>query len=50
MVEPINDAKGINLSIVQQNFKQDSNSILSFNDKEGTTSQFTNLERNTQNI
>ena len=32
------------LSIVQQNFEQDSNAILSFNDKEGATSKFTNLE------
>ena len=44
VIEPINDAKGINLSIVQQNFEQDSNAILSFNDSDGATSQFTNLE------
>ena len=44
VIEPINDSNGINLSIVQQNFEQDSNAILSFNDKGGTTSQFTNLE------
>ena len=44
VIEPINDSKGINLSIVQQNFEQDSNAILSFNDTEGATSQFSNLE------
>jgi len=44
VIEPINDSDGINLSIVQQNFEQDSNAILSFNDKEGATSKFTNLE------
>lgn len=44
VIEPINDSDGINLSIVQQNFEQDSNAILSFNDKEGTTSNFSNLE------
>ena len=44
VIEPINDSNGINLSIVQQNFEQDSNAILSFNDKEGATSKFTNLE------
>jgi len=44
VIEPINDSNGINLSIVQQNFEQDSNAILSFNDKEGATSQFSNLE------
>jgi hypothetical protein len=44
VIEPINDSNGINLSIVQQNFEQDSNAILSFNDKDGATSQFSNLE------
>jgi len=44
VIEPINDSDGINLSIVQQGFEQDSNAILSFNDKEGTTSNFSNLE------
>jgi len=44
VIEPINDSNGINLSIVQQNFEQDSNAILSFNDKDGATSKFTNLE------
>jgi hypothetical protein len=44
VIEPINDSDGINLSIVQQGFEQDSNAILSFNDKEGATSKFTNLE------
>lgn len=44
VIEPINDSDGINLSIVQQNFEQDSNAILSFNDKEAATSQFSNLE------
>ena len=43
VIEPINDSNGINLSIVQQGFEQDSNAILSFNDKEGATSKFTNL-------
>lgn len=44
IIEPINDSNGINLSIVQQNFEQDSNAILSFNDTQGTTTQFSNLE------
>jgi hypothetical protein len=44
IIEPINDSNGINLSIVQQNFEQDSNAILSFNDTQGTTAQFSNLE------
>ena len=44
VIEPINDSDGINLSIVQQGFEQDSNAILSFNDKEGATSKFANLE------
>jgi hypothetical protein len=44
VIEPINDSNGINLSIVQQNFEQDSNAILSFNDKLGATSKFSNLE------
>ena len=44
VIEPINDSDGINLSIVQQGFEQDSNAILSFNDKEGATSKFSNLE------
>jgi hypothetical protein len=44
VIEPINDSNGINLSIVQQNFEQDSNAILSFNDTQGTTAQFSNLE------
>ena len=44
VIEPINDSNGVNLSIVQQNFEQDSNAILSFNDTEGATSQFSNLE------
>ena len=44
VIEPLNDSKGINLSIVQQNFEQDSNAILSFNDTTGVSSQFANLE------
>lgn len=44
VIEPINDNSGINLSIVQQNFEQDSNSILSFNDTEAASTQFANLE------
>jgi hypothetical protein len=44
IIEPINDINGINLSIVQQNFEQDSNAILSFNDTQGATTQFSNLE------
>lgn len=44
VIEPINDSEGINLSIVQQGFEQDSNAILSFNDTEGATAQFSNLE------
>ena len=44
IIEPINDNSGINLSIVQQNFEQDSNSILSFNDTEAASVKFSNLE------
>jgi len=44
VIEPINDSNGVNLGIVQQNFEQDSNAILSFNDKNATTSPFANLE------
>jgi hypothetical protein len=44
IIEPINDSNGVNLSIVQQNFEQDSNSILSFNDTQGVSSPFSNLE------
>ena len=43
VVEPINDSNGVNLSIVQQNFPQDSLAILSFNDKNNASAQFTNL-------
>jgi hypothetical protein len=44
VIEPINDSNGVNLSIVQQNFEQDSNAILSFNDKNAASSPFANLE------
>ena len=44
IIEPINDSNGVNLSIVQQNFEQDSNAILSFNDKNAASSPFANLE------
>jgi hypothetical protein len=43
VIEPINDSNGVNLSIVQQNFEQDSNAILSFNDKNAASSPFSNL-------
>jgi len=44
VIEPINDSNGVNLSIVQQNFEQDSNAILSFNDENGSAAAFSNLE------
>jgi len=44
VIEPINDSNGVNLSIVQQNFEQDSNAILSFDDTQATTPNFANLE------
>ena len=43
VLEPTNDSKGINLSIVRQTFTEGETSVLSFNDQSGVSAAFSNL-------
>ena len=43
VIEPTNDSNGVNLSITRQTFTEGETGVLSFDDENGTSSQFQNL-------
>ena len=43
VIEPVNDSKGVNLSITRQTFTEGETGVLAFDDESGTSAGFSNL-------